>query len=150
MRELLPDDAQMIPELDAAMTNASQMVNLPMTSTSVDFSLCHGIAGQGELLLLLATSFGRQDLATSAQRLGEIGIQLFHTSRLPWFCGMPDCGETPSLMTGTAGIGLFYLRLLDPVGTPSVLLPAATKTAESRNPQRASKTQAKGKKNHGA
>jgi hypothetical protein len=41
---------------------------------------------------------------------------------LPWPCGVPGGGESPSLMLGLAGIGHFYLRLYDPASVPSVLL----------------------------
>jgi lantibiotic modifying enzyme len=41
---------------------------------------------------------------------------------LQWPCGAPGGAETPNLMLGLAGIGYFYLRLYDPIHTPSLLM----------------------------
>ena len=38
-----------------------------------------------------------------------------------WPCGIPG-GRTPNLFLGLAGMGYFYLRLVDPK-VPSVLMP---------------------------
>jgi lantibiotic modifying enzyme len=76
-----------------------------------DFSLCHGVAGAADALLLGE----REQLAV---QVGRCGIELLGRSGLP--CGVPE-GETPALMLGLAGVGLFYLRLVDP-GVPSALL----------------------------
>jgi lantibiotic modifying enzyme len=119
MRELLADDPWLLPEIDAALSNAVAALNAP---TGNDFSPCHGATGNGELLLLTGRRFNRPDAVAAAARLGDVGYESFHAPRVPWGCGIPQCGETPSLMTGTAGIGLFYLRLYDP-GVPGVLLP---------------------------
>jgi lantibiotic modifying enzyme len=71
-----------------------------------DFSLCHGVAGAGDVLL----EGGRIDVAVE---LGRLGIERHGRSGAPGFpCGVP-VGETPALMVGLAGIGLFYLRLAD-------------------------------------
>jgi len=54
-----------------------------------------------------------------AMDVANIGIEN-HASR-SWPCGVPK-GEPPGLMTGLSGIGYFYLRLLDPIKNPSVLV----------------------------
>lgn len=93
-----------------------------------DFSLCHGAAGAADVLL----EGGREELAA---QLGRLGIEL-HGRGAPGFpCGVPG-GETPALMQGLAGIGLFYLRLADR-GVASPLLVCLTRTFpgwESRVP----------------
>jgi lantibiotic biosynthesis protein len=85
-----------------------------------DFSLCHGAAGAGDVLLFAAD--GREDLRTGlAVEIGRRGVERHHgpgASRFP--CGIPH-GETPGLLLGLAGIGMFYLRLVAP-GLPSPLL----------------------------
>ena len=78
------------------------------------FSLCHGCAGNADVLLEAAQSLGGADAVETAGKIGCAGIEQFESRRLPWPCGLPGVGETPGLMLGTAGIGYFYLRLANP------------------------------------
>lgn len=128
MLDLLPGDPRILPEVDVALARAITALNTPLTPLS-DFTLCHGAAGNGELLLLVAQRFGHAEALAAARRVGDAGYQAFHAPRLPWGCGIPDSGETPSLLTGTAGIGMHYLRLYDPAAMPSILLPHVTYAA---------------------
>jgi lantibiotic biosynthesis protein len=71
-----------------------------------DFSLCHGAAGAADVLL----GAGRAELAA---QVGLLGLDRHGRPGAPGFpCGVP-VGETPALMVGLAGVGLFYLRLAD-------------------------------------
>jgi lantibiotic modifying enzyme len=83
-----------------------------------DFSLCHGAAGAGDVLLYAADGPQHQHTGLAAE-IGRRGIERHHgpgAARFPY--GVPE-GETPGLLLGLAGIGMFYLRLLDPgVETP--------------------------------
>jgi lantibiotic modifying enzyme len=72
-----------------------------------DFSLCHGAAGAADALL-----YGDGD-SELARRIGDVGIERHHLASTAFPCGVPH-GETPGLLIGLAGIGLFYLRLFDP------------------------------------
>ena len=72
-------------------------------------NLCHGDLGNAELLLLTGDQRGALRRAHSVLEARR------------WLCGTPDGVETPSLMTGIAGIGYQLLRLADPRGVPSVL-----------------------------
>jgi lantibiotic biosynthesis protein len=94
-----------------------------------DFSLCHGLAGVCDALL----EGGREDLAC---RVGRLGVERYARpgAALRFPCGVP-AGETPALMQGLAGIGLFYLRLADSSVT-SPLLTAPSKGCESRMTRR--------------
>jgi lantibiotic biosynthesis protein len=87
-----------------------------------NFSLCHGLAGNAEVLL-----HGYQVLGEDQARLFELahdvaydGIEKYTTRGPSWPCGTGG-GETPSLMLGLAGIGHFYLLLHDTL-TPSILI----------------------------
>jgi lantibiotic modifying enzyme len=122
MLDLMPDDRQLLYELDAALANAVRALNTPVTPINADFSLCHGALGNSEFLLELGLRLGRADAVAGAQRAGELGVELFYLPQMPWGCGVPDCGETAGLMTGMAGIGMHYLRLFDPLAAPCVLL----------------------------
>ena len=52
--------------------------------------------------------------------VANAGIETYAERGLSWPCGAGG-GETPSLMLGLAGIGLFYLRLRDQA-MPSALI----------------------------
>ena len=99
-----------------------------------DFSLCHGLTGLAEVLLLAGGD------ARLARRVGQHGLAAFHEPRRPWACGTRG-GEAPGLLLGTAGIGAFYLRLAGAT-LPSPLLPdpaalaaAPPRRARSRSPR---------------
>jgi lantibiotic modifying enzyme len=136
MHDLLPDDPRVLPEVDAAIANAVAALNAPVNPLSTDFSLCHGATGNSELLLLVGERFGRAEAVAAARRVGDVGYETFHRPRLPWACGIQGCGETPSLLTGTAGIGMHYLRLYDPAAMPSILLPHVSWSARDEQAPR--------------
>ncbi len=85
------------------------------------FSLCHGCAGNADVLLEADRDLGIPGLRKLAEAIGYEGFERFESQRLPWPCGLPGAGETTSLMLGTAGIGYFYLRLANPK-TPTLLM----------------------------
>jgi len=76
--------------------------------------LCHGVAGNADILL----TAGRREWALDQ---AHRGIEQFEATGVPWPCDSTPQGETPGLMTGVAGIGYFYLRMARPE-TPPVLL----------------------------
>jgi len=96
-----------------------------------DFSLCHGAAGVGDVLLFAPPGpTGRR--ADLAGEIGRRGIERHHGPRAsPFACGAPR-GETPGLLLGYAGIGMFYLRLLDrQVPSPLLVRGSVTLTPSS-------------------
>jgi hypothetical protein len=104
-------------------TGESALAGLP--EGSADFSLCHGLAGKGDVLLCGYHSLG-EEAAWARQIALDIahsGIEWAHAGNGRWHCGCgPGSGETQGLMLGLAGIGLFYLRLHNPsVPTPLML-----------------------------
>lgn len=70
-----------------------------------DFSLCHGAAGMGDVLL----EAGER---RAAENVGWLGIERHHGSREGFPCSRAG-GPMPGLLLGIAGIGMFYLRLAD-------------------------------------
>jgi type 2 lantibiotic biosynthesis protein LanM len=88
-----------------------------------NFSLCHGRAGNADVLIYASEVLGVESWRRSAEAIAQEGVEHFERRGIPWPCGLPGAGETPGLMLGLAGIGYFYLRLADPVRVPSVLLP---------------------------
>src|SRR5262249_20583093 len=89
---------------------------------SGNLSLCHGIGGNADLLLLAAETEGRADLRAIAESAGQQAIAQIRLPDLPWPCGVTTGGETPNLMLGLAGIGHFFLRLYDSAKVGSLLL----------------------------
>jgi len=109
-------------EAEAAIrTTASMLISAPATGQA-NYSLCHGCAGNAELLLLADKVLGGGEYGKVAQRMMEDGIARFPATRTPWPCGVPGGWETPNLMLGTAGTGHFLLRLYDPDAVPPVVM----------------------------
>jgi lantibiotic biosynthesis protein len=94
-------------------------------------SLCHGRGGNCETLIYGAQVLGRPDWLRRAEEIGLQEIETCAGQRMPWPCGTYGSAEVPGLMLGLAGIGYFYLRLADPAGTPSVLIPLPTPLYET-------------------
>lgn len=89
------------------------------------YSLCHGLVGNAEILekgyrILGSSSAKWHDLALE---VASSGIERFGRPGQAWPCGTYE-GETPSLMLGLAGAGMFYLRMHEPtIGSALLLVP---------------------------
>jgi lantibiotic modifying enzyme len=104
------------------------------------YSLCHGLAGNAEILaqgyrILGSSGVKWRDIALE---VAASGIERFGRPGQPWPCGTHE-GETPSLMLGLAGAGMFYLRLYEPtIGSPLLWVPSAatqpTRPSTARRP----------------
>jgi lantibiotic modifying enzyme len=120
-------------DADLALAACERHVAGLMARDPHDFSLCHGAAGVADVLL----EGGRAELAA---QLGRLGTERHGRPGTPEFpCGVPG-GATPALMQGLAGIGLFYLRLVDPtVASPLLVgLTGAMRAWESDSTRRRS------------
>jgi hypothetical protein len=88
-----------------------------------NFCLCHGLAGNADVLMHAIRhspcGFDR-DLHTVVDRVAASGWERHVRGDTPWPCGTGG-GETPALMLGLAGMGLFYLRRSNPE-VPTMLL----------------------------
>jgi lantibiotic modifying enzyme len=108
-------------EAITALETTHKAVSRALHTTIHDFSLCHGLAGNCDVLLAAPSSMpNTASYLATVHQAASLGISLFSSSHQPWPCGVGG-GHTPSLMLGTAGIGLFYLRLHTP-SIPSPLL----------------------------
>jgi lantibiotic modifying enzyme len=89
------------------------------------YCLCHGLAGNATILqegYRVLGSLGAQ-WHELALEVASSGIERFGRQGQAWPCGTRD-GETPNLMLGLAGAGLFYLRLHEPsIGSALLLTP---------------------------
>lgn len=96
-------------EAEAALALTREAAASLLTRVPDDFSLCHGAAGVGDVLLYAGDTVLAADL-------GRLGVE---DAGFP--SGLPE-GQTPGLFLGLAGIGLFYLRLAAPsVATPLIV-----------------------------
>jgi lantibiotic modifying enzyme len=87
-----------------------------------NFSLCHGLLGNAEVLLYGSQVLG-QEWTGKARLILEVakaGIEISTRRGGAWTCGI-DGTATPGLLLGLAGIGYFYLRLCNP-SIPSALI----------------------------
>lgn len=92
----------------------------PQAASGESFCLCHGMAGNADILLQVHALTGRTDVHRVVSAAAQLGLERHHDAG-NWPCGVPGGGETPGLLLGLAGIGHFYLRLHDP-SVPSALL----------------------------
>ena len=119
-----------------ALQSTSQAVESSLHSGSGNYSLCHGLSGNAEILLMGQQALGGEwhsagDAASLAATVAARGIKSYGTSGTPWPCGIAH-GDTPNLMLGRAGIGYFYLRLYEPAVPTILLLRREDWTADKR------------------
>lgn len=112
----LVDDEAYKAEAIIALKSTQRMVEASIHSETDNFSLCHGLSGNADVLLLGEQVLGNAwpDGIRIARAVGQAGIERTAKSGQIWQCGVAN-GTTPGLMLGLAGIGLFYLRLYNPV-----------------------------------
>ena len=133
-RGLGDEDARREAETGLAIT--VEATSWALRSERGDFGLCHGVAGNADVLLegariLPAPPAEWRDLAWEVARTG---IARYEGRGGRWPCGA--VGEVPSLMTGSAGIGMFLARLADPT-VPSVLAIGADRLAPAATQEEA-------------
>lgn len=110
-------DQTLLSEADVALKTITSQI-----SSYGNCSLCHGMAGNADILIYAAEKLNRPDLLAIARKAGLEALNRFEHRRLPWPGGLSGANELPDLMLGIAGIGHFYLRLHDPI-LPTPLLP---------------------------
>ena len=103
--EVLRSEAEVALETTAA--------KLPSAASS-DYSLCHGIAGNADILVYASIKLNRPEYLEIAKQAALEALDRFEHRRLPWPCGISNANELPDLMLGIAGIGHLYLRVHDP------------------------------------
>jgi lantibiotic modifying enzyme len=100
-------------EARVALVTTRTALRRDLEDPPASFCLCHGTAGNADVLLAGASLLGEKAgsgraVVEEAARMGQERYQ----ARGSWPCGVPD-GQSPSLMLGLAGIGMFFLRLND-------------------------------------
>jgi lantibiotic modifying enzyme len=108
-------------ELKTALTTTSKSIyqNLIENLTNTNYSICHGIAGNADIIL----DCGGTEYQQLAEAVGNAGISKYKDNNVQWSTGLSTGHYTPGLMMGLAGTGYFYLRLFDKDKHKSLLLP---------------------------
>jgi lantibiotic modifying enzyme len=118
--EILGDDVYRA-EAETALATTYTNVLGGTELSQTNYSLCHGLGGNSDVLLFGAERLGNPDWRSRAEDIGLRGLETHHAQKRPWPCGTYGSVEVPGLMVGLAGIGWFYLRLALPE-TPTVLI----------------------------
>jgi len=123
----LTRDAAALAEAGAALHAARLMVsaageNLRAGRLS-DVTLCHGLGGAAELMLLAYEVTALQDHRRAARRVGDLCLDIYRANRSKWTCGLHGAENVPGLFVGRAGIGVTMLRLHEDSLIQSPLLP---------------------------
>lgn len=95
-----------------ALATTKESLEFALRENTGNYSLCHGLAGNCEILVGLTEALGESTSGpvALAQKVAAAGQERFELKGIPWPCG-GGRRELPGLFLGTAGIGLHYLRL---------------------------------------
>ncbi len=115
------------PQLQSDLNEAIAKVittDIELATPYSSFNLCHGSGGNLDLLISADYDRYNEVLLSAASRAIE-QKQTFGK----YFCGYATSSlEEPSLFIGNAGVGYFFLRLLNPTAHHSILLPVVDPT----------------------
>ena len=88
-----------------------------------DATLCHGLGGVTELILLASEILKLPEHGQAARRLADLCLKIKSLNGGSWTTGLAGCANVPSLFTGIAGIGVTMLRVDNPAAIGSPMLP---------------------------
>ncbi|MCV9933792.1 hypothetical protein OIU80_16030 [Flavobacterium sp. LS1R47] len=110
-----------INEMNIALTTTTNSIyhSLMENLSNTNYSICHGIAGNADIIL----DCGGIEYQKLAEAVGDAGISKYQDNNIQWSTGLSTGQYTPGLMMGIAGTGYFYLRLLNKNKHKSLLMP---------------------------
>ncbi len=104
----------------ALKTTANSIYESLTNNIESNYSLCHGIAGNADILL----DCGGAEHQQLAEAVGAAGIVKYQAAGKAWPSGVNEGQYTPGLMMGIAGTGYFYLRLYNKDRHKTLLMPS--------------------------
>jgi hypothetical protein len=110
-------------EAQTALCTTRKVIETALHFERENFSLCHGLAGNAEVLLYGYQVLGQEEVGSLAlaRDVADRSIKTYAVRGHSWLHEAAGGGKTPDLMLGLAGIGYFYLRLHNSAH-PSVLI----------------------------
>jgi class II lanthipeptide synthase len=117
-------DREQLDQTVAAVSTTARAITA-MLGGSDNYSMCHGLSGNTEVLLLAAKEdlVDRGEAWRIADEVCAVGVER-HLAKNDWPSGVQRA-PNPSLFLGTAGVGRLLLRRSRPE-LPSLLIPTAT------------------------
>ena len=110
-------------------TTYRSVTNSLMNPSNANFSLCHGLAGNADILMTGGMILNNPSYIQTAQQVGIVGSELYEKTGTDWPSGVNDptgmtqgMEPTPGLMLGSSGTGFFYLRLAFPNEIENILM----------------------------
>jgi lantibiotic modifying enzyme len=88
-----------------------------------DVTLCHGLGGAIELMLLAYEITGLREHQQAARRAGDLCLSIYRANQNRWTVGVRGGEHVPGIFLGLAGVGVTMLRLHDPTLIGSPMLP---------------------------
>lgn len=110
----------------ALNTTKNSILKELQPNSGANYSLCHGLAGNTDVLLYANQILNTEEFLPIAQQVADRGISLYTNTRTLFPSGVNDPSgittgqqENHGLMLGLSGTGYFYLRLAnrDQIGT---------------------------------
>ncbi len=117
----LLDDKLYLDEAKAAISKVQETLSDPSEHLALS-TLCHGLHGLAEIFLEGYTVLGESKYLAMAEAVALKVIEAPENKR--HIAHHEEVKTDNSLFNGIAGAGYFYLRVLDPVNTPSILIPS--------------------------
>ncbi len=110
---LARDESWLAESASVALETTRASLRDALAATQHDATLCHGSSGLADALLTMGRALDAPDAVRDAAEAAEQLIGRYAANGR-WPSGLLAGGPNPSLMIGSAGIGLFFLRLADP------------------------------------
>ena len=87
-----------------------------------NFSLCHGVFGNADLLLYASEVTSDKTLSDKVKEIASKAVEQFEQRKIPFPNGTQSDFNSPNMMLGMSGIGYGFLRLSDRRRFKSVLI----------------------------
>ena len=118
--------------LQAARVVLTQAGAALRLSQFADVTICHGLGGAIDLMLLASEITGMREHQRAARRGGDLCLAIRAANGGRWTVGLRGAELVPGLFLGLAGIGVLMMRLHDPSSIASPLLAGRQRRAASR------------------
>jgi hypothetical protein len=108
------------------------MTNVETDMPEPTFTLCHGGGGNADLFIYAYRIFNDDQYLRLAEKVAQKAID-FYEKNNHYISGFHYGGDMQdrSLFMGNAGIGYFYLRLLDPLHVPCIQAPVLENSCDA-------------------